>query len=158
MAKMKKKSMRESFVMLAQLVLPNQANPAGNIHGGEIVKMMDSTAGVSAQKHAHTNCVTAKIEEINFKKPIHIGDLVTCKAQVIYAGRSSMEIFVTVESENFITNENQIALTAMFTMVALDKNGKPAAVAGIDLSNANEYEKKLYKEGEKRYLARSGAR
>ena len=147
--------MKDSFTVLAQVVLPMQANPAGNVHGGEIIKLMDSTAGVAAQKHSHTNCVTARIEEINFKKPIHIGELVTCKAQVIYTGRSSMEVFVTVESEDLITGEQQIALTAFFTMVSLDKNGKPSKVDGIDLEDASEYEKKLYKEGEKRYLVHS---
>ncbi|MBQ9599496.1 MAG: acyl-CoA thioesterase [Clostridia bacterium] len=151
----KTKTMKDSFTVLAQVVLPMQANPAGNVHGGEIIKMMDSTAGVAAQKHAHTNCVTARIEEINFKKPIHIGELVTCKAQVIYTGRSSMEVFVTVESENLISGKQQIALTAFFTMVSLDKNGKPSGVQGLDLENASEYEKKLYKEGEKRYLMHS---
>ncbi len=151
----KTKTMRDSFTVLAQVVLPMQANPAGNVHGGEIIKLMDSTAGVAAQKHAHTNCVTARIEEINFKKPIHIGELVTCKAQVIYTGRSSMEVFVTVESEDLISGKQQIALTAFFTMVSLDKNGKPSKVESIDLENASEYEKKLYKEGEKRYLMHS---
>ena len=151
----KTKTMKDSFTVLAQVVLPMQANPAGNVHGGEIIKLMDSTAGVAAQKHAHTNCVTARIEEINFKKPIHIGELVTCKAQVIYTGRSSMEVFVTVESENLVSGKQQIALTAFFTMVSLDKNGKPSGVQGLDLENASEYEKKLYKEGEKRYLMHS---
>ncbi|MBQ3471680.1 MAG: acyl-CoA thioesterase [Clostridia bacterium] len=151
----KTKTMKDSFTVLAQVVLPMQANPAGNVHGGEIIKLMDSTAGVAAQKHAHTNCVTARIEEINFKKPIHIGELVTCKAQVIYTGRSSMEVFVTVESEDLISGKQQIALTAFFTMVSLDKNGKPSGVQGLDLENASEYEKKLYKEGEKRYLMHS---
>ncbi len=151
----KTKTMKDSFTVLAQVVLPMQANPAGNVHGGEIIKLMDSTAGVAAQKHAHTNCVTARIEEINFKKPIHIGELVTCKAQVIYTGRSSMEVFVTVESEDLISGKQQIALTAFFTMVSLDKNGKPSKVESIDLENASEYEKKLYKEGEKRYLMHS---
>ena len=153
MAKVKKKQMRESFATLAQVVLPMQANPAGNVHGGEIIKLMDSAAGVSAQKYANTNVVTARIEEINFRKPIHVGELVTCKAQVIYVGRSSMEVYVTVESEDLIAGEKQIALTAFFTMVSLDKNGKPTAVAPIDLENVSEYEKKLYKEGEKRHLA-----
>ncbi|MBQ6530085.1 MAG: acyl-CoA thioesterase [Clostridia bacterium] len=151
----KTKTMKDSFTVLAQVVLPMQANPAGNVHGGEIIKLMDSTTGVAAQKHAHTNCVTARIEEINFKKPIHIGELVTCKAQVIYTGRSSMEVFVTVESEDLISGKQQIALTAFFTMVSLDKNGKPSGVQGLDLENASEYEKKLYKEGEKRYLMHS---
>ena len=156
MAKKIERTMKESYSVLAQEVMPMQANPAGNVHGGEIIKLMDSTAGVAAMKHAHTNVVTARIAEINFKKPIHIGELVTCRAQVIYAGRTSMEIFVTVESENLISGEKQIALTAFFTMVSLDKNGNPAKVPALSLEGAGEYEKKLYKEGEKRYNMRGG--
>lgn len=148
---MQKKSMKESYSVLAQVVLPMQANPAGNVHGGEIMKMMDSAAGVAAQKHAHTNCVTARVEELNFKKPVHVGELVTCKSQVIYAGHTSMEIFVTVESENLITGKRQIALTAFFTMVSLDKNGRPSEVPKVVCDEDNAYEMKLYHEGEKRH-------
>ena len=148
---MKAKTMRDSFSVLAQMVLPMQANPAGNVHGGEIMKMMDSAAGVAAQKHAHTNCVTARVEELNFKKPVLVGELVTCKAQVIYAGRSSMEVFVTVESEDLISGKKQIALTAFFTMVSLDKNGKPSAVPSLVYDEESAYEQKLYLEGEKRH-------
>lgn len=148
---MQKKSMKESYSVLAQVVLPMQANPAGNVHGGEIMKMMDSAAGVAAQKHAHTNCVTARVEELNFKKPVHVGELVTCKSQVIYAGHTSMEIFVTVESEDLITGKRQIALTAFFTMVSLDKNGRPSEVPKVVCDEDNAYEMKLYHEGEKRH-------
>ncbi len=143
--------MKESYSVLAQLVLPMQANPAGNVHGGEIMKMMDSAAGVAAQKHAHTNCVTARVDELNFKKAVHVGELVTCKSQVIYAGRSSMEVFVTVESEDTLNGKKQIALTAFFTMVSLDKNGKPSRVPKLSCDNTNAYEAKLYREGEKRH-------
>lgn len=149
---MKPKMMSESYSVLAELVLPMQTNPAGNVHGGEIMKMMDSAAGVAAQKHAHTNCVTARVEELNFKKPIHVGELVTCKAQVIYAGRSSMEVFVTVESEDIVTGTKQIALTAFFTMVSLDKNGRPTPVPPLVYDKNNAYEAKLHREGEKRHI------
>lgn len=115
------------------------------------MKMMDSAAGVAAQKHAHTNCVTARVEELNFKKPVHVGELVTCKSQVIYAGHTSMEIFVTVESEDLITGKRQIALTAFFTMVSLDKNGRPSEVPKVVCDEDNAYEMKLYHEGEKRH-------
>ena len=148
---MESKSMKESYSVLAQLVLPMQANPAGNVHGGEIMKMMDSAAGVASQKHAHVNCVTARVEELNFKRPVHVGELVTCKSQVIYAGRSSMEVFVTVESEDTLTGKKQIALTAFFTMVALDRNGKPSKVPHLIYDNTNAYETKLYNEGENRH-------
>ena len=145
------RTMEESFSVLAQMVLPMQANPAGNVHGGEIMKMMDSAAGVAAQKHAHTNVVTARVEELNFKKPVLVGELVTCKAQVIYAGRSSMEVFVTVESEDLVLGKKQIALTAFFTMVSLDKSGRPSEVPNLVYDTDNAYEVKLYREGEKTY-------
>lgn len=118
---MESQTMKHSHSILAQLVLPMQANPAGNVHGGEIMKMMDSAAGVAAQKHAHTNVVTARVDELNFKKPVLVGELVTCKAQVIYAGCSSMEVFVTVESEDLITGNKQIALTAFLRWFRLMK-------------------------------------
>lgn len=145
------KTMHQSYSVLAQVVLPMQANPAGNIHGGEIMKLMDSAAGVAAQKHSHTNVVTARVEELNFKKPVLVGELVTCRAQVIYAGRSSMEVFVTVESENTMTDKKQIALTAFFTMVSLDEDGKPKQVPSLEYDKNNAYEAKLYNEGKKRY-------
>lgn len=148
---METRTMNESFSILAQMVLPMQANPAGNVHGGEIMKMMDSAAGVAAQKHAHTNVVTARVEELNFKKPVLVGELVTCKAQVIYAGCSSMEVFVTVESEDLVLGKKQIALTAFFTMVSLDKSGRPSEVPKLEYDTESAYESKLYREGEKRH-------
>lgn len=151
---MEPKKQSESLSILAQMVLPSQANPAGNVHGGEIMKMMDSTAGVAAQKHSRTNAVTARVDELCFRKPILVGELVTCTAQVIYAGHSSMEIFVSVESEDLSTGRQQIALTAFFTMVALDSDGHPHEVAPIEFSYDNIYEQKLYLEGQKRYLLR----
>lgn len=149
---MKSRSMKQSYSVLAQVVLPLQANPAGNVHGGEIMKMMDSAAGVAAQKYAHTNVVTARVEELNFKKPVLVGELVTCKAQVIFAGRSSMEVFVTVESEDLITGERQIALTAFFTMVSLNEEGRPSNVPKLIYDEQDAYESKLFREGEKRHV------
>ncbi len=152
---MKPKQMKESYSVLAQVVLPMQANVAGNVHGGEIMKLMDNAAGVAAQKHARLDCVTARVEELNFKLPIHVGELVTCKSQVIYAGRSSMEVFVTVESEDAINGTKQIALTAFFTMVSVGSDGKPARVPPVAYDENSAYETKLYREGEKRYTARN---
>lgn len=151
---MEPKKQQDSISVLAEMLLPYQANPAGNVHGGEIMKMMDSTAGVAAQKHSRRNAVTARVEELCFKKPIHVGELVTCTAQVIYAGHSSMEVFVSVESEHLTSGRKQIALTAFFTMVALDENNRPCEVAPIDFPYDDEYARKLYLEGQKRYYAR----
>lgn len=142
--------------VLSQIVLPFQANTAGNVHGGEIMKMMDSAAGAAAQKHCHTNVVTACVDELRFKKPVLVGNLVTCIAQVIYVGNSSMEVFVTVEAEDLMTSHGpQIALTAFFTMVSLDTNGKPKPVPKINTHFPSPYEEKLYHAGEARHLARN---
>lgn len=151
---MEPKKQTESLSVLAQMVLPYQANPAGNVHGGEIMKMMDSAAGAAAQKHSKSNVVTARVEELLFRKPVLVGELVTCTAQVIFAGYSSMEVFVSVESEDLLTGRHQIALTAFFTMVALDADGHPRQVAPIEFSYDDIYEQKLFLEGQKRYLAR----
>lgn len=140
--------------VLAQMVLPYQANPAGNVHGGEIMKIMDTAAGAAAQKHCHTNVVTARVDELRFKKPILVGELITCTAQVIYVGNTSMEVFVTVESENLMKTDGvQIALTAFFTMVSLDENGRPKAVPKLDMKFESLYEEKLYRAGETRYMS-----
>lgn len=139
------------YATLAQLVLPGQANPAGNVHGGEIMKMMDSAAGVAAQRHSRSNIVTARVDELNFKRPVYVGNLVTCNAHVIYTGNSSMEVFVTVETENMVTGENFIALTAFFTMVALDDDGIPKKISQIEYPKDNYYETMLYLEGQKRH-------
>lgn len=148
---MEKKLQEDSVAVLAELVLPFQANAAGNVHGGEVIKLMDSTAGVAAQKHCHTIVVTARIDELIFKKPVLIGEYVVCTARVVYTGTSSMEVFVTVESEDLTTGRTQIALTAFFTMVSLDENGKPAQVPQID-EGQDAYSRLLHREGEKRYL------
>lgn len=149
----KAKHQYESISVLANQVLPYQSNPSGNVHGGEIMKMMDAAAGVAAQKHCHTNVVTARVDELCFKKPVLVGELVTCTSQVIYAGNSSMEVFVTVESEDLQSEKGkQIALTAFFTMVSLDENGHPSKVPEI-IPNDDIYSQKLYNEGKQRYFS-----
>ena len=113
--------------------MPHQANVAGNIHGGEIIKLMDSTAYATARRYARTNVVTARVDEVEFHLPIFIGDLVICTAQVVYVGNSSMEIVVIVEVEDLETEGKKRALTAFFTMIALDKKGRPTKVPELTL-------------------------
>lgn len=149
---MKSHTPQSSKAVLAQMVLPNQTNPGGKIHGGEIMKMMDSAAGVAAQKYARSNVVTARVDELIFHKPVTIGQLVTCQAQVIYTGNTSMEVFVMVEVEDLIDEqESFIAQTAFFTMVSLDANGRPQKVPPIEIDPEDAYSCKLYEEGKKRH-------
>lgn len=116
-------------IIMSQVMLPNQANVAGNVHGGEIMKFMDTTAGAVAIKYSKSNCVTARVDELEFHLPIFVGALVTCTATVVYVGRTSMEVFVNVEVEDLESNNGpQKALSAYFTMVSMGRNGKPQAV------------------------------
>lgn len=145
------KTVDQSKVSIGNLMQPDQANMAGNVHGGEIMKMMDNCAGIVAKRHTRSNAVTAMVDELEFRLPIHIGNLVTCHGQMTYVGKQSMEILVTVIVEDLHRSDpGRVALTAYFTMVALDDNGKPTEVPGLQLRT--EEERKLFKAGEKRYL------
>jgi acyl-CoA hydrolase len=147
---MEGKTVAHSRSVMSQVVLPSQANPAGNVHGGEIMKMMDTAAYVAAARHAHTNIVTARVDELMFHTPIYVGALVTCWAELVFTGRTSMEVAVKVEAE-YLQEEKppEIALTALFTMVALDDKGVPCPVPPLILSTPEEEQR--FREGEKRY-------
>ena len=147
---MEGKTIAHSRAVMSQIMLPSQANPSGNVHGGEVMKMMDNTAYVVAVRHAHTNIVTARVDELEFHTPVFVGALVTCRAELVYVGRSSMEVFVTVEAE-YLKHEEppQMALTAYFTMVALDDDGVPCPVPPLLLTTPEEEER--YRRGKLRY-------
>lgn len=133
------KTISYSRSILSEVMLINKANPAGNIHGGEIMKLMDSTAGAVAIRHCRSNVVTARVNELEFMIPIHVGDLLVCTAELAFVGRSSMEIMVTVEVENLqIESPKRTALTGYFTMVAIDKNGRPIEVPKLKLETPEE--------------------
>ena len=129
---MQGKRVRESSILMAQVMNPQDANPAGNVHGGFIMKLIDTAAGAAAIKHSRSNCVTASVDRLDFHNPVFIGDLVTLKAGITYTGKSSMEVGVRVESQNLLTGEIRHTVSAYLTLVALDKNGKPHCHAAAD--------------------------
>ena len=144
---------KRNVVVMAQVMQPSQANVAGNVHGGEIMKMMDTAAGAVANKYAKSNCVTARADELQFHLPIFVGALVSCTATVVYTGRTSMEVFVEVTSEELETDHGpQRALSAYFTMVSMGKNGRPSPVPKFEPKN--DQEKALYCEAQNRLEAR----
>ena len=144
------KTIRESYTELAQIMLIHQANPAGNIHGGEIMKLMDNAAFVAAFKHAGSSVVTARVDEIEFIRPIRVGDVVTCTAYLAFAGKSSMEVKVLVEVQSLSNGEpRKTALSGFFTMVALDEQRKTITVPRLRLET--DEERALFEEGQKRY-------
>lgn len=137
-------------IYLSEVMMPNQTNPNGNVHGGELMKMMDSTAYAAARKYCRSNVVTARVDELEFHTPILIGDLVTCTAEVIYVGHTSMEVAVNVEVEVLEAEQDpQHALSAYFTMVALDRNGRPMTVPPLKLDT--EEAKVAFEAGRQRH-------
>ncbi len=150
MVSIKGKTVKQSEVSLRNLMEPIHANIAGNVHGGEIMKLMDNAAGVAAARHARTNVVTVSVDKLKFHFPVHISNLVTCNAKLSFVGNSSMEVFVKVIVEDIIKEEPaKVAATAFFTMVALGQNGKPIAVSPLEITN--DEEQRLFNEGRERY-------
>ena len=140
---------KRTKLIMSQVMLPSQANVAGNVHGGEIMKLMDTAAGAVAKKYARGNVVTARVDELQFHLPIFVGALVTLTATVAYVGRTSMEVIVTVEVEDLESDSQpNRALSAYFTMVALDKGGRPRPLPPLTLDTEEEI--KLYEEIKRR--------
>lgn len=130
---MEAKSVADSRITIAQVMNPEDANPFGNVHGGVIMKLIDTAAGVVAVRHSRSNVVTASIERLDLLQPVFIGDLVILKASLNLVGRSSMEIGVRVEAENTRTGEVRWTASAHLTYVALGKDGRPTRVPDLIL-------------------------
>ncbi len=127
------RTVSETRVQVAQLMMPHHANPAGNVHGGAIMKMIDDAAGIVAIRHARGNAVTASIDRLDFHAPVYVGDLVVLKASLNYVGRTSMEVGVRVEAEDLRTGEVRHTASAYLTFVALDAGGRPRPVPPLIL-------------------------
>jgi acyl-CoA hydrolase len=110
------------------LMTPDMANFSGNVHGGTILKMLDQVAYACASRYAGCYVVTLSVDQVTFRQPIHVGELVTFLASVNYTGTSSMEIGIKVIAENIRTQVVRHANSCFFTMVAVDDGGKPTAV------------------------------
>jgi acyl-CoA hydrolase len=110
------------------LMTPDMANFAGNVHGGTILKLLDQAAYACASRYAGRYVVTLSVDQVMFRQPIHVGELVTLLASVNYTGSSSMEIGIKVVAENIRSQVVRHANSCFFTMVAVDDAGKPAKV------------------------------
>ncbi len=114
-----------SRTIMARSMLPSDANPYGNVHGGEIMKLIDACAGAAATRHARGRVVTAFVDELSFLAPVYVGDLVTAKASVNHVGRTSMEVGVRVEAENLLTGNVVHVSSAHLVFVSTDEKGRP---------------------------------
>ena len=115
----------------SEIMMPQHANVLGHVFGGVILSMMDRTAAVAAIRHARGNCVTVSVDRVDFREPIHVGDLVIMKASVNYAGRTSMEVGVRVEAENMVSGVRRHTNSCYVTFVAIDRNGRPVEVPHV---------------------------
>jgi acyl-CoA hydrolase len=104
------------------------ANSAGFVHGGVVMRMCDEVAGIAAIRHCGNRVVTAGVDRMTFTEPVHVGELLRCRACVNAVWRTSMEVGVRVEAENAVTSEVRHTSTAYLTMVAVDERGDPMPV------------------------------
>ena len=146
------KSPNESKDEMTVMMFPSDANPAGNVFGGEILKQIDLIAGLVAQRHSRGNAVTASIDRVNFLKPVFVGNALILNARLNYVHRSSMEIEVIVEAEDLMTGRKTLTNTAYVTSIALGPDGKTTEVPPLLLET--EEDRKRFTEGEKRMLQR----
>lgn len=146
------KSPKESMISMAEIVLPSHANALGTIFGGRIMSWIDIAAAIAAGRHARRVVVTASIDALHFVSPVKVGHVVHIKACVNYAGRTSMEVGVRVDSENPITGDMHHTSTAYLTFVALDDHGRPSKIPPIVPESPEE--KRRYAEAQKRRESR----
>jgi uncharacterized protein (TIGR00369 family) len=125
----------ESRATLALWMGPQEANVAGFVHGGIVMKLCDEAASLAAVKHSRQRVVTAAIDRVTFLVPIHIGELVTLAASVNAVWQTSMEVGVRVDAENPLTGERRHTNTAFLTIVAVDVAGRPIAVPPLTLAD-----------------------
>jgi acyl-CoA hydrolase len=128
---MKGKKVAESTVIMAQEMRPQDANSAGNVHGGTIMKLIETAAGVVAARHARTDVVTVSVDRMDFYHTVLVGQFLTMRASLNYVGKTSMEVGVRVESENPITGVRKHTSTAYLTFVALNKKGRPTPLPPV---------------------------
>jgi uncharacterized protein (TIGR00369 family) len=123
---------RDSAVTLSQLMDLSHANFMGNVHGGEVMKLIDTAAGIAASRHAGGPTVTASLDQMSFLHPVRVGNVVFVHASVNDVGRTSIEVGVRVEAEDVISGERTHTSSAYLVFVALDEEGKPRPVPPIE--------------------------
>ncbi|ALJ00561.1 acyl-CoA thioesterase [Rufibacter tibetensis] len=137
----KQKSVKESYVRMTELVLPNDTNTLHNLMGGRMMHWMDIVSAIAAQKHSNRIVVTASVDNVSFKESIRLGNVITLEAQVTRSFSTSMEVHITVWAEDIPSGTKVKSNEAYFTFVALDENGKAVAVPEAIPENEEEKEK-----------------
>jgi acyl-CoA hydrolase len=146
---MEGKTVRESISEYSELALPNDANGLGNVLGGKVMHLVDLAAAMAAMRHARRPVVTASVDSLHFLHPVRIGQLIVLRSSVNRVFRTSMEVGVHVETETLMTGEKLHTCSAYLTFVALNVDGKAAAISPV--IPETETELRRYREaGERR--------
>ena len=143
---------RDSEAVLTELMMPHHANIMGNVFGGHILALVDRVAAVAAIRHSRKPCVTVSVDKVDFREPIHVGELITAFARVNFAGRTSMEVGVRVVAENVLSGEQRHTNSCYVTYVALDAQGEPTPVPPIVPETPDE--KRRYEQAAQRRASR----
>jgi acyl-CoA hydrolase len=138
---MEGKTVAQSRVVMARAMQPTDANGYGNVHGGAIMRFVDEAGGAAAIRHARSRCVTAAVDHMSFKAPVHVGDLVTVTACVTYTGHKSIEVECQVHAENFITGVVTHTATCHLVFVAIDEDGHTIPVPPLILETDEDRER-----------------
>lgn len=125
-------------MVMAIQMMPGDANPSGNVHGGVIMKHIDTTAGVVALRHSGQRAVTASIDRLDFFHPVFVGNVLILRASLNMTGKTSMEIGVRVEAEEPKTGQVRHTASAYLTFVALDDDGSPSHVPQLAVETPEE--------------------
>jgi|TARA_Y100001970_G_scaffold255597_1_gene332450 acyl-CoA hydrolase len=147
-----KKYVKDSYVVMHELILPNDTNNLNTVFGGKVMQYMDLCAAMSAYKFARTAVVTASVDRLDFLAPARVGDMLILKSSVNYSHNSSMEVGVRIDAENVKTGKRRHTASAYLTFVSLDEKGKPQKVN--DIIPKSDDEERRYQEGKVRHAQR----
>ena len=139
---------QRTSISMSEVMTPNQANFAGNIHGGQLLSFLDKVAYACAARYSGRYVVTLSVDQVVFKHPVHVGNLLTCLASVNHVGNSSMEVGIKVIAEDLSTGTVTHTNSCFFTMIALDDNHKPVTINPL-ICKTDE-QKRRFKEAELR--------
>ncbi|MBI4806240.1 MAG: acyl-CoA thioesterase [Desulfovibrio sp.] len=137
-------------------MLPQDANPAGNVHGGVILRQIDLVGGIVATRYARSRVVTASVDRVDFLAPVKVGEVMVLKSCVNFVGSTSMEVGIRVEAEDMLTGETRHAATAYMTFVAMDESGKPGKLPPLILETPED--RRRFDEAEQRRAVRKEER
>ena len=130
--------MSEKRLLMTVLMSPDMANFSGHVHGGAMLRLLDQVAYACASRYSGSYVVTVSVDQVIFREPVHVGELVTFRASVNYTGTTSMEVGIRVEAENIQKLTSRHVMTCYFTMVAVDEEGRPRRIPPVTLENDDD--------------------